>query len=246
MDHNTQVALAALKTIAIASLLPLCSCASYHESNLLAGVYKAQTKVLAEKYRDGVDSAKVVTSTENKDTRNEKIRDLVFLIDRQYEAHEKEIFEGKTKLDFLGSAAVIGVNAAGSITGGESLKAILHVVSGSIEGSKTAFTSEVLQGQNLLAIITKMRELRSAKLNPLLQGMTKTYPDYPMSQALIDLGEYYNAGTFTVALQDIVTTSTKQKEANDQRNQSAKTNQDITQKIETKPSGEITRTMEKN
>src|SRR5882762_3443263 len=145
-SHFTLVSI--LKTIAIANFLLLCSCASYHETNLLAGVYKAQTKKLSEKYQNGLDQP-IKLGSDNKDTRNEKIRDLVFLIDRQYEAHEKEIFEGKTRLDFLGSAAVIGVNAAGSITGGESLKAILHVVSGSIEGTKTAFTSDVLQGQNL-------------------------------------------------------------------------------------------------
>jgi hypothetical protein len=50
---------------------------------------------------------------------------------------------------------------------------------------------------------------------------------------LIDLGEYYNAGTFTVALQDIIATAGKEKEKSDQDNTTAKTGATITTKTET-------------
>jgi hypothetical protein len=67
-----------------------------------------------------------------------------------------------------------------------------------------------------------------------------------MEQALVDLGEYYNAGTFTVALQDIITTSGKEKEKNDQANQTAKTGEAITTKTETsKTAGQTTTTTTK-
>lgn len=64
-----------------------------------------------------------------------------------------------------------------------------------------------------------------------------------MEQAMVDLGEYYNAGTFTVALQDIIATSGKRREKNDQANKTAKTGEAITTKVETsKAAGSTTTT----
>ncbi len=158
------------------------------------------------------------------------------------------MFDKKAGFDLIGTVSVIGVNAVGSLTGGTETKAILHAISGGIEGTKTAVDKDILQGQNTLAIITKMRELRSKKLTPLLKGMgTDTLDAYPMEQALIDLGEYYNAGTFTVALQDIIATAGKEKEKSDQDNITAKTGATITTKTETsKGSTTTTRTESKH
>lgn len=82
-------------------------------------------------------------------------------------------------------------------------------------GDALKFNSHVLQSQNLLAIVSKMRAQRADKLIALQSGMyqnaTGTNPPaatplvrYSVDQRLIDLSAYYQAGTFVSALQDIV------------------------------------------
>ena len=224
-------------------LLSLSGCVTSYEDKALRKVYTQHTDSIVASYANDPRPFQAGDASE----RNRKLRQLIYLVDRHYENWEKRLFDKKASFDFFGTVSVIGINAVGSLTGGEETKAILHAISGGIEGTKAAVDKDVLQGQNLLAIITKMRELRSKKLTPLLDGMhTKTLEEYPMEQALVDLGEYYNAGTFTVALQDIITTSGKEKEKNDQANQTAKTGEAITTKTETsKTAGQTTTTTTK-
>lgn len=231
------------KIFGVLSFLSLSACVTSYEDKALRRVYAQHTDSIVASYANDPKPFEARDASE----RNRKLRQLIYLVDRHYENWEKRLFDKKASFDFFGTVSVIGVNAVGSLTGGEETKAILHAISGGIEGTKAAVDKDVLQGQNLLAIITKMRELRSKKLTPLLDGMhTTTLEGYPMEQALVDLGEYYNAGTFTVALQDIITTSGKEKEKNDQANQTAKTGEPITTKTETsKTAGQTTTTTTK-
>jgi hypothetical protein len=180
-------------------LLGLSGCVTSYEDQALRKVYEHHTNAIVE--QNTANGALVAT---NPTERNRTLRQLIYLVDCHYENWEKRLFDKKASFDFFGTISVIGVNAVGTLTGGEETKAILHAISGGIEGTKTAVDKDILQGQNTLAIITKMRELRAKKLTPLLEGMHLNMEAYPMEQALIDLGEYYNAGTFTVALQDII------------------------------------------
>jgi hypothetical protein len=207
-----------------AILLSVSACVTSYEDQALRKVYRQHTESIVQSYTAG--NAFEAGDAIN---RNRKVRQLIYLVDRNYEEWEKRLFDKKAGFDFIGTVSVIGINAVGTLTGGTQVKAILHAISGGIEGTKTAVDKDILQGQNTLAIITKMRELRSKKLTPLLEGMrTTSLEAYPMQQAMVDLGEYYNAGTFTVALQDIITTAGKEKEKSDQENKTAKTGKTIT------------------
>ena len=220
-------------------LLAVSACATSYEDQALRKVYQRHTDSIVSNYT-GEDAFEAHNTMD----RNHKVHQFIYLIDRNYEEWEKRLFDKKAGFDLIGTVSVIGLNAVGSLTGGTQLKSILHAISGGIEGTKTAVDKDLLQGQNTLAIISKMRELRSKKLTPLLDGMqTTTTEAYPMEQAMVDLGEYYNAGTFTVALQDIIATSGKEKEKNDQANKTAKTGEAIITKVETsKAAGSTTTT----
>lgn len=214
-------------------LLNLSACATSYEDQRLRKVYQRHTESIVASYEKGDHAFEARDASE----RNRKVRQLIYLVDRNYENWEKRLFDKKAGFDFIGTVSVIAVNAVGTLTGGTETKAILHAISGGIEGTKTAVDKDILQGQNTLAIITKMRELRSKKLNPLLNGMGKSIEEYSMEEGLVDLGEYYNAGTFTVALQDIISSAGKEKDMSDQANQTAKTGKKISTLTETRKSG---------
>ncbi|MFZ1219095.1 MAG: hypothetical protein WAO00_07365 [Chthoniobacterales bacterium] len=219
-------------------LLSLTGCVTSYEDQALRKVYEQHTQSIVDSYADDKKPFEAKDATD----RNVKLRKLIYLVDRHYENWEKRLFDKKAGFDFIGTVSVLTVNAVGTLTGGAETKAILHAISGGIEGTKTAVDKDILQGQNTLAIITKMRELRSKKLNPLLDGMGKSIEEYSMEEGLVDLGEYYNAGTFTVALQDIISSAGKEKDMSDQANQTAKTGQKISTLTETKKSGGATTT----
>lgn len=226
---------------AVIATLFLAGCVTSSENQALRMVYQQHTKAVVASL---TQSSSDPFSASNEFDRNRTIRQVIYLIDRNYEVWEKRIYERKAGSDFIGTVSVLGLNAAGALTGGIETKAILAAISGGIEGTRTAVDKDLLQGQNTLAIISKMRELRSARLTPLLNGMKRAIGAYPMEQAVVDLGEYYNAGTFTVALQDIIATSGKEKEKSDQANKSAKTNRTITTSTKTGAEGTIRTTTE--
>jgi len=203
-------------------------CSTSYEGKALNAVYHSRTDELVKKYTPGpkekdFPGRQDLFSAGSAKERNQKINDLVYLIDRNYDNWEKRLYDKKAFSDFFGSAAVIGLNAAGSITGGTEVKSILHAISGGIESTKIGFDKDVLQNQNMLAIIAKMRALRAEKLNTLLRGMQQDIDTYSMEAALVDLGDYYNAGSFTAALQDITAKAGIQKSTNDAENQQLKT-----------------------
>jgi hypothetical protein len=55
----------------------------------------------------------------------------------------------------------------------------------------------------MIAIVAKMLALRADKLVIIRQSMAKETGEYPLSQALDDLMDYYQAGTFIGALQSV-------------------------------------------
>src|SRR5207237_1317180 len=95
--------------------------------------------------------------------------------------------------------------------GVQGAKSILSFIAAGITSTKTSVNTDILQNQNLLAIIAKTRALRADKLIPLQKGMyklssTEANPlsNYSVEQGLNDLVAYYEAGTFVAALQDII------------------------------------------
>lgn len=231
-----------VQVITVTAALLLAGCVVSKEDQALRAVYQRHTELVVSRFTNSSSDPFTADSVED---RNRKIRQLIYLIDRHYEAWEKQIFDRKAGADFVGTISVLGLNAAGALTGGAEAKAILAAISGGIVGTKSAVDKDILQGQNTLAIISKMRELRSAKLTPLLAGMkTQSLAEYPMEEAILDLGEYYNAGTITVALQDIIATSSNEKKKNDQANKSVRIGKALTTSTQTGAEGTTRTTTE--
>ncbi len=100
-------------------------------------------------------------------------------------------------------AAVIGLGAAGSLTGGEGLKNIILATTGALTGTRSAFSKNFYAENSPKVIRLRNIALMTAKWN-----LITPYLDVPDSKFDLDrfvplLAAYYNAGTVQAAFDDI-------------------------------------------
>jgi len=192
--------------IAIASVvIIICGCASSSDSvpsralNDFSNTYAGKVEA-ALKAKMSPNGDLVVADAADRDL---IINQLLLLIDYNYYQIEANAQRNKSLTDFAGSVISTGFGTAGAIAGGGTAQ-IMSALIAALEATKTSVDKDLLRGQTITAIVAKMRELRATKLVAIRQAMAKNdLVAYPMSQALIDLLEYYNAGTFLGALQSI-------------------------------------------
>lgn len=140
---------------------------------------------------------------ETEASRNDVMNDLILMIDHNYGKIEASLYGHKSWADFAGSVLTTGLSTAGTLTGNAGNKTTLSALVTAINSTKTSFDKDILQGQTMIAIVAKMRALRADKLVAIRQSMGKGTGEYPLSQGLDDLMEYYQAGTFIGALQSV-------------------------------------------
>jgi hypothetical protein len=211
-------------------LLPGCTGISYKGGDALKDVYTARVQKLRESYGASGDLEHRIELAKKDDsgrTRNELLNDFIFLIDNNYNFWAKTTYNKKALADFGSdfSAATLST-LSGIVTGGgvQGAKSLLSFVAAGITSTKASFNLDVLQNQNLVAILAQTRKLRAEKLLVLTHGMyysensgngvappPRPLVNYSVEQGLVDLASYYHAGSFIAALEDITDQAGKQK-----------------------------------
>jgi|GEM_PF-6158921 len=212
--------------------MPGCSGITFQSGDALKGIYSAQVTALKAKYGSQGGLAAELEKIDSGQKRNQVLNDFIFLIDNNYVFWEKHLYNKKAFADFGSSVTATTLSTlSGIVTGGgvQGAKSILAFVAGGITSSKASFNSDILQSQNLLAIVSRMRAQRAEKRIVLQKGMYATgsttatsLGEYSVNQGLIDLSAYYEAGTFVSALQDIIDKAGKDKAKSDQKVQELK------------------------
>jgi hypothetical protein len=164
-------------------------------------LYDTYSTEVFSNLKNRIPSSGTIEATSTTD-RNLIINDLILLIDQHYYQIERNLYAHKSWADFTGSVVSAGLGTAGAIAGGNTAQ-IMSALIAALESTKTAVNKDLLQGQTITAIIAKMRANRATKLLAIRQSMTNDLSAYPLSQALIDVMEYYNDGTFVGAIQSI-------------------------------------------
>ena len=202
----------------LTALLPGCgNLVSYRGGDALKDIYATRVTALRASYGAAGNLNAAIEAAEKDQTgkaRNDLLNDFIFLIDTNYNFWEKSTYNKKAFADFgsdFTSATLSTVS--GIVTGGgaQGAKSILSFIAAGITSTKSSVNTDILQNQNLLAIIAKTRALRAEKLIPLQTGMYESkstkatsLDTYSVEQGLNDLVAYYEAGTFVAALQDII------------------------------------------
>lgn len=132
------------------------------------------------------------------------MEDLIFLIDVNYHQFENELYRGRALFDTATDLAIVGLGAAGALVDATGTQAILAAISGGIGGARVSINKNFFREQSTNALISTMRASRKAKLNFMRGAETLSILDYTMSRALVDITEYYNAGTIVGAFESIV------------------------------------------
>lgn len=139
--------------------------------------------------------------------RNRVLHELVLLTDLYYRDYEDFLYVGKAMADTGFDVVELGLTLWATVSGVKHTKTSLSAIATGLKGAKLSIDKNLFQRQAMIAIISKMRALRKIKLLLLYEGMDKPVSKYSLDQALIDIGEYYNAGTIIGALQDIFSKS---------------------------------------
>lgn len=155
---------------------------------------------LLNKYRE-VDFATL--NPEDKRERNVIITELMFLVDQEYARDRQALRWGRAHADFLSDIVVLGLNSAAALLGGESIKTILSVTSAAIVGTEASFNKSYFEDLTTKALITTMDSVRAEKEAQMLQSMFLEITEYRMSEAIRDIGDYFNSGTIAVAIQHL-------------------------------------------
>lgn len=219
--------------IAIASAaaifnLAACTGVSFQSGDALKAIYSTHVADLRARYGtpSSLDEAIRAAQADPSGTvRNTVLNDFIFLIDSNYTFYEKNLYNKKAFYDFGSDVTSATLSTlSGIVTGGgaQGAKSILSFVAGGITSTKASVDKDILQSQNLLAIVAKMRAQRAAQLVVLQAAMYEpkiTTPTplnkYSVNQGLVDVAAYYQAGTFVSALQAIVDTAGKEKSDSD-------------------------------
>lgn len=166
--------------------------------------YQATTvETLVTKYSQptGISfDPKVLTAEQ----RNQIVEDLIYLINVNYTKFEGELSLSRASFDTSADLAIIGLGAAGSLISVTSTQALLAAISGGISGARVSINKNFFYEQSTTGLVSTMRASRKKKLELIRNAKALPLADYPMSQALGDTTDYYNAGTIVGALQTII------------------------------------------
>jgi hypothetical protein len=155
----------------------------------------------------------VITAYNNKPAadkqayRDEVVNGRIMAVDINFNIFEQAFSEEGITTNVVTDWTVIGLGGAGSIVGGASTKSILAATSGAITGAKGSIDKEVYYNKTMPVLLSQMEALRKQVLVTIRSGLDLGVDKYPLTAALIDVEDYYKAGTIPGALMGISASS---------------------------------------
>jgi hypothetical protein len=170
-----------------------------------------QIRVLQAKYKatDPLalydEQTKDVTDPrERKRIRNRIIREMMVVIDYNYAKFEQKLYSDHAIGDFSFDLTTVALGLAGTLSTGTKAQTALAAATAAVAGTKLAVDADFFQKQNVIAIASKMQELREKQRVVLIRRMSRTTVDsYPLEAALQDVVTFYEQGTVLAALEEI-------------------------------------------
>jgi hypothetical protein len=135
-----------------------------------------------------------------KDYRNEVVNGRLAAIDIQYNLYQQSLYEQGIGTNILTDWVILGLGGATTVVGGAATKAALGAAITGITGAKVSIDKNAYFDKTLPALVAKMQATRKEVLVRLRTGLNKDVDVYPLTQALVDLEDYYNAGTIPGAI----------------------------------------------
>lgn len=132
--------------------------------------------------------------------RNEIIARRMYIIDIQYSEYEASLTRDRQTVGFLTSTTNQGLTIASTLAASQSAARVLSGVAGGVGAVKGIYDSEILVAKSIQIIQGQMRGQRDIVAHRILGRLNWTATAYPLSAAMMDLEDYYRAGTLNTGL----------------------------------------------
>jgi hypothetical protein len=149
----------------------------------------------------------VPDSAANTQTRNTFIGARMYAIDVEYNTYYEHLLKERQLGESALDASLLGLTAATTIVHGEAVKTTLGAISTAVAGAKTDIDQDVYMAQTLQILMNSMDAQRLAIRSRIDGNMKLSASDYTAWRALIDLDDYYRAGTLAGALTYLASTT---------------------------------------
>lgn len=157
------------------------------------------------------------TASEKNDYRNEVVHARVRAIDINYNSFlEKLSYESKS-LNIGTDGTVLLLGAAGAVSTVSSTQAILAAAAAAVTGAKASFDKNAFYDTTVVALISQMNATRKDVLARIYSGLELNHKKYSLMKALIDIEDYFQAGTIIGAVNAVSESSGAQKNKADKK-----------------------------
>jgi hypothetical protein len=200
------------------ALLLLCGCKSFRYGGAPDPSFslKDDLKQYEKKY-GALAQIEKLPADPNMAERNKLIAHRQVLIDLRYIEFIKTMTSDRQLIDSAADMLALGLNLAGVSVGGADAKTALAAIAAGVTGSKTILDKNFYHEKTVPALVATMNAERKAAIIPILKGMRQSITEYPLGQAIVDLQDYYFAGTLFGAIQAIQTEAGAKEQREQQR-----------------------------
>lgn len=182
-------------------LLTIAGCTTMNKavdaSSTLASSLYAPAQYVDQGYRTRLGNLK--RSGAMSDGEHAFISDYIDRINQNYNVYVTNLTSGKASTNIVYDSVNLGLTGGAAIATPASVKTGLAALSTFFQGQKQSIDKNLFSDQAIFALTSIMEIRRTEVLGRIRQSLLRT--DYTLGSALIDLDEYYRAGTLQNALQ---------------------------------------------
>lgn len=143
------------------------------------------------------------TMDEKKQFRDEVLAARIRAIDLNFHEFIKGLSTESKGLNIGTDSTVLLLGAAGAVSTVSSSQAIISATSATVTGLKSSIDKNAYYDSTLTALVSQMQASRHERLVSIYTGMELGVDRYPLMKALIDIEEYFQAGTVIGAVSKI-------------------------------------------
>ena len=201
--------------ISICTILFLSGCASLENSPQRSGDINIELQSLKQYFASDVIDNYNKPETDKKTYRNDVVFGRIRAIDLNYSRFVNDITRENKGVTIGTDSAVLLLSAGGALSKVSSTQAIFSQATGALTGFKSSFDKNAYHDQALFAVISQMQASRAEILAIIYNGLGSDVSDYSLLKALIDVENYYQAGTIAQAIMEMTKTAGSKKTIED-------------------------------
>lgn len=157
------------------------------------------------------------TDSEKIDYRDEVVHARIRAININYNSFLNRLSSESKSLTIGTDSAVLLLGGAGAVSTVSSTQAILSATSAFITGTKASFDKNAFYDSTVVALVSQMNASRKEILARIYSGLELNHKKYSLMKALIDVEDYFQAGTILGALNAVSESSGEQKAKADKK-----------------------------